>query len=208
MARGRSVAVRQVLGTLQALARVRDMSLEDGVDSGNFGDVFASRFTTTLSDGRDVELVPGGAEQRVTLANRREFVALTLARRIAEAAEPARALVRGLASQARRALGRGLHHDVRVSYRFACTRRCRWGWFVCSRGGSWSDLSAARLTLTLYCCGACTTRDQITVLFCHVSALAWACRARRMTTVAAGVAPTTMEILWAVLESFSAVRAQ
>lgn len=107
---------------LQALSRVRDISDGDGVDSGNFGDVFGASFVTALSDGREVELCPGGAERRVSLDNRAEYVALSLARRMEESADAARAVVGGLASQVRACAAAG--GCMRACVRGLCVRVC------------------------------------------------------------------------------------
>jgi hypothetical protein len=52
---------------VQTLNRLRNID-QEGVDEDLFEDVVFETFTTLSTDGRDVELIPNGAEKDVTYA--------------------------------------------------------------------------------------------------------------------------------------------
>ena len=70
---------------------------EEGVDAETFEDVIVdTTFTTTLSDGAEVELVPNGGRAAVTFGNRGAFCDAVLAARLQESQRQCDALLQGL----------------------------------------------------------------------------------------------------------------
>lgn len=79
-----------------ALDMVRN--IDDDLDDDLFEDLFEGTFTTRLSGGREVELVPGGRSHAVTLRNRLEYCQHVVRARLTEAGAALAALRAGLAS--------------------------------------------------------------------------------------------------------------
>ena len=57
---------------VQSLKEYREID-KKGITSETFSDMFYETFTTTSSDDRIVELVPGGDHVKVTFENRHEY---------------------------------------------------------------------------------------------------------------------------------------
>lgn len=57
---------------VQSLKDYREIE-KKGITSESFSDTFFETFTTTSSDDRIVELVPGGDEMKVTFENRHDY---------------------------------------------------------------------------------------------------------------------------------------
>jgi len=69
------------------------------LDARSFAAMFAEqRFVTQLSDGTEVELVPGGRERLVDYESRNEFVRLSVQARLKESDKQIAAIAKGLAS--------------------------------------------------------------------------------------------------------------
>jgi hypothetical protein len=87
------VAVDQFCG--QSLDGMRQAEA-NGVTRDNFSEIFFETFTTTLSDGSEVELVAGGAQTTVTFENRLQYAALVEQVRLNESAAQLEAVRTGL----------------------------------------------------------------------------------------------------------------
>ena len=68
----------------QSLDKLRHIDAE-GIDAESFGDVIFETFTTQLSDGSEVALLPNGESVDVTYDNRLEFCDAVLQARLHEA---------------------------------------------------------------------------------------------------------------------------
>jgi len=79
----------------QSLDKLRHIERE-GVDAEVFADVIFETFTTQLSDGSEVSLLPNGASIDVTFDNRREFCDAVLQARLHEAHGQCDAILQGL----------------------------------------------------------------------------------------------------------------
>eukprot|EP01062_Namystynia_karyoxenos_P013869 TRINITY_DN14980_c0_g1_i1.p1 TRINITY_DN14980_c0_g1~~TRINITY_DN14980_c0_g1_i1.p1 ORF type:complete len:2892 (+),score=968.84 TRINITY_DN14980_c0_g1_i1:1033-8676(+) len=86
---------RQVLRSLQCFLQ---LSEAEGVTPEMFADVYEGTFTTHLSSGDEVEVVPGGTSVPVTLHNRRDYVQLVIDTRLNEARAQLDALLQGFNS--------------------------------------------------------------------------------------------------------------
>ena len=97
---GQPVGVADLEGvdslTVQFLDALRRCE-EDGLaDDASFAEKYSLSFTTTTSDGRVVELVPGGAGKRVTFSNRLEYCERVTALRLNEFRAQVAAMARGM----------------------------------------------------------------------------------------------------------------
>jgi len=67
-----------------------------GVDENSFSEIIQEKFVTTLSDGSEVELIPGGVKTIVTFDTRVEWAELVEKIRLNESKKQAEAIRRGL----------------------------------------------------------------------------------------------------------------
>jgi hypothetical protein len=79
----------------QSLDKLRRIA-DEGVDAEMFADVIFETFTTQLSDGTEVSVLPGGASIAVTFDNRGEFCDGVLQARLCEAQPQCDAVFQGL----------------------------------------------------------------------------------------------------------------
>ena len=79
----------------QSLDKLRHIDRE-GVDAEIFRDVIFETFTTQLSDGSEVSLLPNGASMDVTFDNRHDFCDAVLQARLHEAQSQCDAILQGL----------------------------------------------------------------------------------------------------------------
>jgi hypothetical protein len=82
---------------VMSLDKMRNIHL-DGIDSSSFSYTFFETFTAITTDGRTIELVPGGAEKEVTFENRNYYCDLVEQYRLHEFDRQAAAVRRGLAA--------------------------------------------------------------------------------------------------------------
>lgn len=81
----------------QSLDKLRAIA-DEGIDADTFGDVIFERFTTQLSDGSEVALLPNGHTIDVTFDNRLAFCDAVLQARLNEAQQQCDAILQGLSS--------------------------------------------------------------------------------------------------------------
>jgi len=81
----------------QSLDKLRFIERE-GVDADLFSDIIFETFTTQLSDGSEVELVPNGSDTAVTFDNRLDFCRDVLHARLHESQRQCDAIVQGIVS--------------------------------------------------------------------------------------------------------------
>jgi len=81
----------------QSLDKLRFID-QEGVDADLFGDIIFETFTSQLSDGSEVELLPNGGEVAVTFENRLDFCRDVLHARLHESQRQCDAILQGIAS--------------------------------------------------------------------------------------------------------------
>lgn len=81
----------------RSLQKLRAIDSE-GVDEETFAEVIFDTFRTQLSDGSEVELVPGGSSTPVTFANRGTYCDEVAAARLLECARQCEAMLRGISA--------------------------------------------------------------------------------------------------------------
>lgn len=81
-----------------AVKSLRQLVEDPMLNADNFSDIFYNTFTTTSSDGREVELMPNGAKRPVTFESRLEYRDRVLQYRLHEFDAQAAAVRSGLAT--------------------------------------------------------------------------------------------------------------
>jgi len=84
-------------GAYGSLLKLRHIE-QEGVDADLFEDIFFNTFEVVLSDGRLLELMPGGSSTDVTFASRGRYVDLALAARLAEGKAQCDEMLAGIAT--------------------------------------------------------------------------------------------------------------